>query len=95
MNDKTPDPIDVLIDLLRLIDSNEDIDIEDKRNVHPLIEAVLYLADECLTIDNNYYNIQRMKEAGFDVRPAERDSFGWLTGWIDLNKREGQQILFG
>ena len=94
-NDTVPDPIDVLIDLLRLIDSNEDIDIEDKRFVHPLVEAVVYLADECLTIDHNYPNIRRLRDAGFDVRPAEQDSFGWLTGWIELNKREGQQILFG
>ena len=90
-----PEQIDLLIQLVNFIDSNEDIDIENKRHVHPLVEAVVYLATECLTIDNSYPNFLRLKDAGYKLRPAEQDSFGWLTGWIELNKREGQQILFG
>jgi hypothetical protein len=88
-------PVQILIELLHLIDENVDIDVNDTRYVHPLISAVIYLADECLTIDNNKPNILLLKNAGFHVYPAEQDSFGWLTGWIQLNKREEERILFG
>lgn len=90
-----PDPVEVLIQILNLIDNDEHLDIDDKRNVHPLVEAVVYLATECLTIDDNYPNIQRLKNAGYKVYPAEQDRFGWLTGWIQMNKRETKRILFG
>jgi hypothetical protein len=88
-------PIHILIELIRLIDDNVDIDVNDTRDVHPLISAVIYLADECLCIDNNKPNILHLKNAGFDVYPAEQDSFGWLTGWIQLKKRDEERILFG
>ena len=88
----TTTDIEVLIKLLQLIDSNETIDIDNTRDVHPLVEAVVYLASECLVTDNNYDNIQLLKIAGYKVYPGERDSFGWLTGWVELKRG---QILFG
>jgi len=88
-------PVQILIDLLHLIDENVDIDVNDKRGPHPLVNAVIYLADECLCIDNNRPNILQLKNAGFHVYPGEQDSFGWLTGWIQLNKRNDERILFG
>ena len=89
-------PLQILIHLLQFIDDNEDIDVNDTRGVHhPLISAVIYLADECLCIDNNRSNILQLRNAGFYVYPGEQDSFGWLTGWIQLKKRHEEQILFG
>ena len=87
--------IELLLKLLQYIDKDENIDINNKRDVHPLIDSVVYLATECLAIDNNYENIQLLKNAGYKVYPGERDSFGWLTGWIDMKQRKGKQILFG
>lgn len=89
-------PLQILIDLLQFIDDDEDIDVHDTRGVHhPLISAVIYLADECLCTDNNRPNILQLRNAGFHVYPAEQDSFGWLTGWIQLKKRDEERILFG
>jgi hypothetical protein len=95
MQKQQPQKIQVLIDLLSLIDSDEDIDTNDTRYVHPLIEAVIFLANECLTIDNSRPNFQALQLAGYKTYPAEQDSFGWLTGYIQLQKRDNQQILFG
>jgi hypothetical protein len=81
--------VEILISLLQLIDQDENVDINNKRHVHPLVEAVVYLATEYLA---NYENIQLLKNAGYKVFPGEQDSFGWLTGWIEIKKG---QILFG
>lgn len=81
--------VEILISLLQLIDQDENVDINNKRYVHPLVEAVVYLATEYL---DNYENIQLLKNAGYKVFPGEQDSFGWLTGWIEIKKG---QILFG
>ena len=89
-------PLQILIELLQLIDENEDIDVNATRGFHhPLISAVIYLADECLCTDNNRSNILHLRNAGFRVYPGEQDSFGWLTGWIQLQKRNDERILFG
>lgn len=88
-----PSPeVTALIQLLNLIDSNDTIDINNKRDVHPLIEAVVYLATECFTVDDKYSDIEELKNAGYSLYPAERDRFGWLTGWIKLKRGK---ILFG
>ena len=88
--------IELLLQLLKFIDNEENhIDIDNRRDVHPLVEAVVYLSTECLTIDNNYGNIQLLKDAGYSIYPGERDRFGWLTGWIKMKNRKGKQILFG
>ena len=84
--------VEILISLLQLIDQDENVDIDNHRHVHPLVEAVVYLATEHLTIDNNYNNIQLLKNAGYKVYPGEQDSFGWLTGFIEIKKGK---ILFG
>ena len=44
----------VIIHLLKMIDEDETIDIKKK---HPLIDAVVYLADDCLTGSENFKNI--------------------------------------
>ena len=58
--------IELLLKLLQYIDKDENIDINNKRDVHPLIDSVVYLATECLAIDNNYENIQLLKNAGYN-----------------------------
>ena len=88
--------IELLLQLLKFIDNEENhIDIDNRRDVHPLVEAVVYLSTECLTIDNNYGNIQLLKDAGYSIYPGERDRFGWLTVWIKMKNRKVKQILFG
>lgn len=86
--------IDVLIQLLKLIDGDETIDL--RRQNHPLIKAVEYLADECLITGDcrrpDVDNTQLLKFEGFHLLPGEVDRFGWLSGWIVLNRG---RILFG
>jgi len=79
----------VIIHLLKIIDEDETIDIKKK---HPLIDAVVHLADDCLTGDENFKNIVTIREAGFDVYAGEQDRFGWLIGCIELKRRV---IMFG
>jgi hypothetical protein len=43
----------VIIHFLKMIDEDETIDIKKK---HPLIDAVVYLADDCLTGNENFKN---------------------------------------
>jgi hypothetical protein len=74
---------DVIIHLLKMIDMDETIDFKKK---HPLISAVVYLADDCLTGNENFKNIVTIREAGFDVYPGEQDRFGWLIGCIELKR---------
>ena len=80
----------VIIHLLKKIDEDETIDF---KKTHPLIGAVVYLADDCLTGDENFKNIVTIREAGFDVYAGEQDSFGWLIGCIQL--KSGGVITFG
>lgn len=84
------DTVNVIIHLLKMIDEDETIDVKEK---HPLINAVIHLADEHLTGDENFKNIVTVREAGFDVYPGEQDRFGWLVGCIELKR--GGVIMFG
>lgn len=86
-----PNDIDLLVNLLNYIDVN-DIELDNSRNPHPLVEAVVYLASECLTTDDSYENKVKLRNAGYRISPGETDSFGWLTGWIHLKRGD---ILFG
>lgn len=84
--------IDRLINILSKIDSGEfrvkarngmieEIYGDDKELV--LIES---LAEELLIKDNgqcDWSNIDKLKEAGFDVYAGDEDSFGWRIGFIE------------
>ena len=83
------DTVSVIIHLLKMIDKDETIDI---KKPHPLIDAVIYLADDCLTGNENFKNIVIIREAGFDVYAGEQDRFGWLVGCIELKRGV---IMFG
>lgn len=83
------DTVSIIINLLKMIDEDETIDVKKK---HPLIDAVIYLADDCLTGNENFKNIVTIREAGFDVYAGEQDRFGWLIGCIQLKRGI---ILFG
>jgi dynactin complex subunit len=90
MMNQTIDTVYVIIQLLKMIDEDETIDVKEK---HPLIDAVIYLADEHLTGNENFKNIVTIREAGFDVYAGEQDRFGWLVGCIELKR--GGVIMFG
>ena len=88
--------IQIMIGLLKMIDNDETIEIENKyQDVnHTLLNSVIYLADEYLTNSDNtsLLYIDQIKKAGFDVFPVEQDSFGWLIGGIRMKRGI---ILFG
>jgi hypothetical protein len=77
-----------IIELLRIIEKTEE------KDRLPLINAVVYLADDCLTGEDadSYKNINEIRKAGFDVYAGEQDRFGWLTGVIELKTGK---IVFG
>ena len=84
-----------LIDnLLTVINDNETILIEDGvySPNHPLVNAVLYLAEDELTGPDGAKHIHELKKAGWNIFPGDNDRFGWLTGCIEL--RRGL-IVFG
>jgi hypothetical protein len=85
--------VSVIIYLLKKIDEDETIDSEMiNKAIHPLVKAVVYLADEYLTGDDNFKNIITVRKAGYDVYAGEQDSFGWLTGCIEMKRGV---IVFG
>jgi len=85
---------DLLVQLLTKIDNEESITVVNEQydRTHPLIAAVIYIADDYLTTESGYYNIHELKKVGFDIYPVEQDRFGWLMGGIRL--RRGV-IVFG
>jgi len=53
------------------------------------VAEIIELANKHLITDKgycNWYNINVLKEKGFDVFPVERDSFGWMLGGITTSK---------
>jgi hypothetical protein len=86
--------INTIIELLKMIDADETISIENEsKRMNPLINAVVYLADEHLTCEiNGKRGIQQIKNSGFDVFPGEQDRYGWLTGCIQMKRGV---IVFG
>ena len=76
--------VSVIIYFLKKIDEDETIMIEN--STHPLVKAVIYLADEYLTGDENFKNIVTIRKAGFHVYAGEQDRFGWLTGCIEMKR---------
>ena len=88
--DRINKDLSLIINLLEKIDEDESINIDD--NI--LVNAVIYLADEYLTGEDGESsgNIEYIKKAGFDIFAGEQDSFGWLTGCIQLKRGI---IIFG
>ena len=83
------DKVSEIIHLLKMIDEDDTIDIKKK---HPLIDAVIELANDCLTGNENFKNIITIRKSGFDVYAGEQDIFGWLVGCIELKRGV---IMFG
>lgn len=91
------DNLELLISLLKYIDSDESIDVigEYYSNRHPLVNAVKFLADEYLIGDDGHPDRDSMDiiiRAGFPIFPGEQDRFGWLTACIELSRGI---IMFG
>ena len=86
---------ELIINLLNEIESDTTIEINNNfyKTSHPLVNAVIYLANHYLITEEGYYAIQQIIKAGFDIYPGEQDRFGWLTGCIKLNN--GGIIVFG
>jgi hypothetical protein len=79
----------LLIKLLETINLDETIEIN--KNIysieHPLVNAVVYLAGECLIGEDGHIireNIDKISSKGFIIYPAEIDNFGWKYGYIKL-----------
>ena len=85
---------DLIIALLQAIDGDESIKIigHNYESTHPLVNAVIYLANEYLTADDRHIHMSVLKQKGFHVFPGEQDRFGWLTGCIQLPRGV---IVFG
>ena len=87
-----PDSLYILILILKKIDAEECFNFKKE---HPLIGAVVHLANECLIGEDGHPyrpNIDKVCEAGFPVLPGEMDRFGWVTGVIELKRG---RIVFG
>jgi hypothetical protein len=60
-----------------------------------VVQDVIQLADECLIGNHgqcDWDNINKVKQAGFNVRAGEQDSFGWLSGLITTSKGD---VVYG
>jgi hypothetical protein len=77
--------VSLLIQLLQTITNDDEISVCDGRYdpMHPLVNAVTYLATNYLTGDDGA--IYELKKK-FHVYPLEQDRFGWLIGAIELNR---------
>ena len=87
----------LLIHLLQYINKDDTIEVTNEqydRN-HPLVNAALFVANECLIDDDGRPDraaMDRVVEKGFHIFPGEMDRFGWLTGCIQLSRGI---IMFG
>jgi hypothetical protein len=77
---------ELIIALLQAIIADDNIKINGEKydSAHPLVNAVIYLANEYLTSDERHIHMRVIKEKGFNIFPGEQDRFGWLTGCIQL-----------
>lgn len=91
------DACNLLIHLLSFINKDDTIEViahNYDRN-HPLVIAILHLANEILIGEDghpNRKNIDKVIEKGFYTFPGEMDRFGWVTGCIELSRGI---IIFG
>jgi len=86
--------LNLIIFLLKRIEKDDSVEITNTsyKYLHPLIQSVIYLADTLLTGADKFDNMNYIKQHGFPIFPGEQDSFGWLTGCIQLKKGI---IMFG
>ena len=87
----------LLIHLLQYINKDDTIEVTNEqydRN-HPLVNAALFVANECLIGDDGHplrEEMDKVSSAGFSIFPGEMDRFGWLTCCIQLTRGT---IVFG
>lgn len=85
------DSLNLLILLLKRVDSDTLIEVTNDYYLitHPLIDAIKYVANECLIGEDGHpdrENMDTIVRAGFPIFPGEQDRFGWLTGCIELSR---------
>lgn len=84
---------DLIVSLLKEIESDHIPLIQNQYDPsHPLVNTVIYLANNYLTGDDRHVHMSVIKKSGFAIYPGEQDRFGWLTGCIQLEKG---RIVFG
>ena len=79
---------ELIITLINAIDTDDSVPLRGQYFVgeHPLVNAIIYLANRYLIGDEQCEHMENMKKNGYDVYPGERDGFGWLTGRIKTNR---------
>jgi hypothetical protein len=63
--------------------------------LHPMVQQAISSAEELLIRADgqvDYRNVVLLERVGYQVRPGETDSFGWLSGCIQTTKGV---IVFG
>lgn len=83
------DSLHLLILLLNRVNNDTSIEVINGHYIsgHPLVSAIVFLANECLIGDDGHIireNIDEVIRAGYPVRAGEMDRFGWVTGIIEL-----------
>lgn len=87
----------LLILLLHRVNNDTSIEVINGHYIsgHPLVSAIVFLANECLIGDDGHIireNIDEVIRAGYPVHAGEMDRFGWVTGIIELSRGF---IMFG
>ena len=79
---------DLIITLVKAIDVDESVPLRGQYFVgdHPLVSAIIYLANIYLIGDEQCEHMENMKKNGYDVYPGEHDSYGWITGCIKTTR---------
>ena len=87
------DRLNLLISTLKVIDADDEIIVYESNGTfdvsNPWVIAARYLADECLIGDDGHpirEEMDKVSAAGFPIFPGEMDSFGWLSGCIQLTR---------
>ena len=81
--------MDQIIFLINWIELSDIQPSEYLTHDYPEVRELTDLANKHLITDKsecNWYNINFLKEKGFNVFPVEQDSFGWMLGGISTSK---------
>jgi len=80
--------LEELLELLRNAEQDSEIQIGEGNILSGgSVDRIIHLADQWLiTVQGacHWSHIQMIRDGGFRVYAGEKDSFGWLTGCIDV-----------
>lgn len=92
----SPELSDILDNLIKNLNNTWDTKVEDEWTLEE--SEVDYEISELLVQENgkpDFEIISYIKDRGYEVRPAETDSFGWLIGIISKVGVPNKGIMFG